>query len=322
MKKLLYILTAALAAALCACGDNGDVFDLTASQRMDKAVERYRFALLASETWVMEYFPDEDLKYGGWVYVIEFREDNTLKAWFEGSTFIPGQSPVVESGYAVEFTTGPMLKFTTHNDYLHFFSFPGGSNGAGYQGYKGDYEFTIMEMSPAFDEIIMRGIKTGNRIRLTPLSGEYTPESYIEAIRANQQSVKRTKFRVTANGEEVATIERANAIYPGSFTQYAASKTWTISYTYDEPLRDIAGNQMLDSDGNPMFTAVEVSDPICVINLPGNVMQFYEPYAFRGDVVPMLKGQTMRTFQWQLGATSSSDCFVCTDSFFDFKLIP
>ncbi|MDE6777956.1 MAG: DUF4302 domain-containing protein [Alistipes sp.] len=321
MKKLLYIILAGLAAAFCACGDSDEAFDLTASQRMDKAVERYRFALLASERWVMEYFPDEELNYGGWVYVIEFHADNTLKAWFEGSTFITGTPPVTESNYAVEFSTGPMLKFTTHNDFLHFFSFPG-ANGAGYEGYKGDYEFTIMEMSPAFDEIIMRGIKTGNRIRLTPLSGEYTPESYIETVRADQQSVKRTKFRVTANGEEVATIERANAIYPGSFTQYAASKIWTISYAYDEPLCDIAGNPMLDGNGERMYETIEVNDRISVINLPGNVMQIYEPYAFRGDVIPMLKGQTMRTFQWQLGATSSSDCFVCTDSFFDFKLIP
>ena len=79
---------------------------------------------------------------------------------------------------------------------------------------------------------------------------------------------------------------------------------------------------MLDGNGERMYETIEVNDRISVINLPGNVMQIYEPYAFRGDVIPMLKGQTMRTFQWQLGATSSSDCFVCTDSFFDFKLIP
>ena len=116
-------------------------------------------------------------------------------------------------------------------------------------------------MSAAYDEIILRGIKTGNRIRLTPLSGEYTPESYIASVIADQQAQSRRSFRVMANGEQVATIDRPSGIYLSNFPQYAASKVWTIHYTYQELAFDSAGQQIFDSENNPVYRTVEVDDP-------------------------------------------------------------
>lgn len=323
MKKILfYSLLAFLTLGFPSCENDYEVFDLTPAQRTAQTLQRYHFALQANEYWVMEYFPDDELRYGGWVYIVRFDKNNRVTAWFEGQSFVElMDQPQLESEYAVEFGTGPMLKFTTHNDYLHYFALAG-ANGSGYQGWKGDYEFTFMSISPAFDEIVLRGIKTGNRIRLTPLSGEYTPESYISEVIANQQTQSRTSFKVMANGEQIATIERPSAIYLSNFPQYAASKVWTICYSYREPAMDNAGRPILDSEGNPTFRTVEVADPLCVIYLPGNIMKIYEPYTFKGDVVPMLAGQTMQTFQWQLGVTSASDSYVCRDSFFDFQLVP
>lgn len=324
MKNLRYWMILMMTLLLVACEDRyeSEIFEQSPAERTDATVERYRFALLASETWVLEYFPDDNLNYGGWVYVIQFRNDNTLTAWFEGSTFVTKENPVVESEYAVEFSTGPMLKFNTHNDYLHYFTVAG-DNGSGYQGYKGDFEFTLMSLSPAFDEIIMRGNRTENRYRMTPLSGEYTPESYIEAVRGDQTANGHTSFRLMANGEQIGTMSRPNKPYFTNFHQYASSKVWTISYAYEAQMKDPdTGLPIFDEQGAPVMEMVQVQDRVSAINLPGNIMKFYEPYTFKGEVVPLLKGQTMQTFEWQLGPTSAGDHFACTDSFFDFQLLP
>ena len=317
MKKRINILLllAGVLLSAAACDDSDDNCGESTSARIEQTLERYKFALQAGKTWVMEYFPDENLGYGGWIYIVEFQDDRTVKAWFEGSTFIEADPLRTESEYRIEFSTGPMLKFATHNDYLHFFSFPG-DNGAGYQGWKGDYEFTFMSLSPAFDEIILRGIKTGNRIRMTPLSGQYSPESYLEAIRNSQLAINETEFKVTANGEQIGTLTRPNATLTTNFRQYAASKVWTLRYNYRRQASDEYGRGKVDESGNPVYETVEASDPVSVIYLPDNVMQIYAPYTFRGEALG-LPGQTR-----QLGPTSASDCYVCTDSFLDIKLIP
>ena len=196
-KRINILLLAGLLFSAVACDDSENNFSESTSTRIEQTLERYKFALQAGKTWVMEYFPDENLGYGGWIYIVEFQDDRMVKAWFEGSTFVEADPLRTESEYRVEFSTGPMLKFATHNDYLHFFSFPG-DNGAGYQGWKGDYEFTFMSLSPAFDEIILRGIKTGNRIRMTPFgtihSGEL-PRNH------PQQPIGDHRDRIQGNGQ-------------------------------------------------------------------------------------------------------------------------
>lgn len=318
IKSLLILLFVALIGFGCTTASD-EPFDQSAAERISSTLAKFKATLLARGSWVMEYFPDPNLSYGGWVYVIEFRDDNTLTAWFEGSTFINADPLVTISDYAVEFGTGPMLKFNTHNDYLHFFSFPG-DNGAGYQGWKGDFEFTLLSISSGYDEILMRGIKTGNIIRLKPLSGEYTPQSYIEAVQDDQMSVGNTSFNITANGISIGTISRANTIYQYDFLQYAESKVWTISYSYQKQVCDNSGELVYNLEGEPVYQTVYVKDFVSSINLPGRILKLYEPYQFKGDVIPQLGGQTMQTFEWRLGVTSAYDNYTCTDSFFDFKL--
>ncbi len=192
-----------------------------------------------------------------------------------------------------------MLKFATHNDYLHFFSFPG-DNGAGYQGWKEITNSTFMSLSPAFDEIILRGIKTGNRIRMMPLSGQYTPESYLETIRSSQLAITETEFKVMANGEQIGTLTRPNATLTTNFRQYAASKVWSFRYSYRQQAFDDYGRPKVDEHGKPVYETVEANDPVSVIYLPDGIMQFLCPYTFRGELFG-LPNQTVQTFKWQLG---------------------
>ncbi len=304
MKKIKYIVSLIMLLFLAwSCEKTEKAFDKSSAERTEWELERYRFALLARETWVMEYFPDADLAYGGWVYVMKFGENNKVQMWFEGSTFV-GEDPVTESEYVVEQGTGPMLKFRTHNDYLHWFTFPGGPNGSGYNAFEGDFEFKIMSISPAYDQIILRGNRTGNTIRMYPLPAEYTPESFVETVRGEQLAFTDQMMTVTVNGTQVGTLTRENTVAAASFERYASSKVWTLKYSY------------LDENEEEVI----VEDRLSVINLPGRIMKLYEPYVFGHDLVPYLSGNTMQTFEWKLGAVSPMDCYVCTDSFMEIQI--
>lgn len=304
MKRISYIITAFMLLNLCmSCQKTEAPFDKSTSERTEYELDRYRFALQARETWVVEYFPDADLAYGGWVFVMKFGEQNRVQMWFEGSTFV-GDDPVTESEYVVEQGTGPMLKFSTHNDYLHWFTFPGGPNGSGYNAFEGDFEFKIMSVSPAYDEIILRGNRTGNMIRMYPLPSEYTPESFVETVRNEQMAFTDQMMTVVVNGTELGTLTRENSPVPASFQRYYSSKVWTLKYTY------------LDENEEE----VTVEDKLSVINLPGRVMKLYKPYVFEHEALPYLRGNSMQIFEWKLGAVSPMDCYICTDSFMEIQI--
>ena len=286
MKRYTLYMICALAATLSSCIRNDRIFSSSASARIDDAIDLYSSALLARRTWVMEYFPDDQLRYGGWVYVLEFRQDHSVEAWFEGSGFVPQSNPTTVSEYAVEFSTGPMLKFCTNNDYIHYFSFPGGLNGGGYQGYKGDYEFTVMSLNEAMDEMILRGIRTGNCIRLTPLPGEWTPQGYVDAVWDGELSVRKNSFDIMVDSRKVGKISRACTPVLDDFQSFYKSKIWTVEY-----------------DGQ--------TQDICTITLPGGILKAYSDYTFEGGEAD---GLSFRSFRWIKGDTADEDRFVCVEN--------
>lgn len=106
-KRINILLLAGLLFSAVACDDSENNFSESTSTRIEQTLERYKFALQAGKTWVMEYFPDENLGYGGWIYIVEFQDDRMVKAWFEGSTFVEADPLRTESEYRVEFSTGP-----------------------------------------------------------------------------------------------------------------------------------------------------------------------------------------------------------------------
>ena len=304
MKWISYIIsTLILIMMVASCNKSESPFEKSPSERTEWELEKYRFALQAREHWVVEYFPDEDLAYGGWVYVMKFGSQNRVQMWFEGSEFV-GDNPVTESEYVVEQGSGPMLKFRTHNDYLHWFTFPGGPNGSGYNAFEGDFEFKIMSVSPAYDEIILRGNRTGNTIRMYPLPPVYTPQSYVETVRNEQLAFTDQMMTVTVNGTDIGTLTRENTAVSASFSKYYSSKIWTLKYSYVD-------------ESNETIT---IEDKLSVINLPGRIMKLYKPYVFEHEAVPYLRGNSMQTFQWQIGAVSPMDCYVCTDSFMEIQI--
>lgn len=312
--KISGLLAAALLAA-AGCQDDFYVFEDSASERIEQGLAKYDQALLDGRTWVMEYFPSEELEYGGWIYVLRFNDDHTVRAWFEGETFADDTN--IETPYAVEHSTGPMLKFVNYNDYLHYFAFPGG-NGSGFQGYEGDYEFSFMEITPD-NEIIMRGIKTENDIILRPLPDGYTPEEYVAAVREWQADVAPTSLKFMVNGKQYGTFTRESTFRDDSFEDCYKSKLWTIHYTYRQQKTNSVGEPVYDEiTGEPVYEDVNVSDELSFIHYPDGTMCLYEPYTFKGEIEG-LADQTIQTLKWEKGTVSTADYFVCTDSLLEIR---
>lgn len=302
------------------CDRSERIFDEPVADRIENNLQLYREALVARQTWIMEYFPDSQLRYGGWIYILQFTPDHIVKVWFEGKDFIPQENPVTESEYKVEFGTGPMLMFNTNNDYINFFSFPGGPNGGGYQGWGGDYEFTLMSISDNFDEIIMKGIRSQNRIRMTPLPGDITPEQYIQKVHESELSVTKKSFDLCVNGKVIGKATREELPRFDTYTMYYKSKIWTLTYQVPVQMSDSNGNPMVDEDNNPIFENETVTDQVCAISLPDGIMKLYRPYTFKGNIVEGLDGQTVQTFKWEHGVFSSRDYLSGTDSFYQITL--
>ena len=309
-------LFAAALLAAAGCQDDFYVFEDSASERIASELDKYEQVLLDGRTWVLEYFPSEELEYGGWMYVLQFNEDHTVRAWFEGETFADDEN--IQTPYAVEHSTGPMLKFVNYNDYLHYFSFPG-ANG-GFQGYKGDYEFTFMSLEYTPEPLItLRGIKTENYMSMYPLPEGYTPEEYVAAVRDFEKDVAPLNMKLMVNGKQYGTVSRTYAFREDDFEHCFESKIWTISYTYAQQKTDSMGEPVFDDiTGEPVYEDVQVNDKLAFLHYPDGTMRLYEPYTFKGEVEGLVD-QTIQTFRWVEGTVSTADYFVCTDSLLEIR---
>lgn len=318
MKHITNIVALLAATLLLAtsCRSDDSIFEESAAERIQQGLDFYEKALLDGQTWIMEYFPSEDLKYGGWIYVLTFNADHNVRAWFEGETFVDDQN-YLETPYAVEYSTGPILKFVNFNSFLHYFAMPNYEHG--YQGLEGEYEFSFLGIT-AEPEILLYGIKTDKTMKLRLLPGDYTPEEYVEAVRESQRIVRPTTLKLMVNGKEYGTLTRANAFQDDTFEGYMQSKVWTLSYNYRQQQTDPTGAPVYDDEGNPVYEEVAVNDRLSFIHYPDNTMKLYEPYTFKGELEG-LSGQTMQTLEWKIGTAPLSDKFVCLDSFLEIEFV-
>lgn len=169
MKKLIYILLAFTVICSSCVQDVDDVYDEPVAQRLEKAAQEYQTLLQSAEYgWLMEYYPSSTRSYGGYMFVMKFEKGDKVVV----STDAFGKpEETAESLYSIKKDMGLTLNFDTYNALFSFFSDPDitdEAGGAG-KGYEGDYEFLLR--SHTEDEIILRGKKTKNIIRMTRLTG-------------------------------------------------------------------------------------------------------------------------------------------------------
>ena len=219
MKKFnIILLLAGLFFCTSCLFEQKEIFDQTPAERMDAFLNEYQEILETAENgWILEYYPDSDVSYGGYVYHLSFA-DGKVSALFQLAANL---DEPVSSLYKMVGDDGPVLSFDTYNSYIHYFATPSGGS-ANYQGKRGDTEFKIMGKSKDESVIYLVGKKSGNPCTLTYFEDE-DPVEYLEACNAikaelNYASITEIQFQVgdvvgetASNGE----IQLSNLLYYG-----------------------------------------------------------------------------------------------------------
>lgn len=185
MNKILSItLLFGAALAFTACtGEEDDLFDKSAAERLDesKAVYTQRFAANGGK-WVMEYYPTNGSaapQGKGYLMLLEF----SSKGWVRiamNNEMSDNKYQEDTSLWKVIADQGPVLSFCTYNANLHYFSDP-----AIYDtglGYEGDYEFEIIDLQENAELAMLKGKKRGTYIRLTALPADTDFDQYLTEV--------------------------------------------------------------------------------------------------------------------------------------------
>ena len=201
MKKIFSILlTAAVSVfVFSSCvKDDEELFEKSASVRLSEALTTAQKVLTgASNGWAMYYYPDPDQSYGGYMYTMKFTDTEVTVA---SELF----DEAYTSLYKMTTDNGPVLSFDTNNYAFHYFATPSGSSrnlygeSGLYQAYKGDFEFMIL--SATADEVVLKGKRTGNTIKMVPLSGDM--QAYAKDVAAMAEAVFVSTFNGTIGSDE------------------------------------------------------------------------------------------------------------------------
>lgn len=215
-KSNIIILISALLVFTSCLFEQKDIFDKTPSERMEAYLSEYQELLESSvDGWILEYYPNSDLTYGGYVYFLTFNEGE-VTAQFQLATDV---SKEITSLYKMTPDDGPILSFDTYNAYLHYFATPSSSE---YQAKRGDTEFKIMGKSEDESEIYLVGRKSGNSCKLVR-NDEYDATEYLTACNViknelNYKSITALKFQVgdvLGDAKKGGEMELNNYLYFG-----------------------------------------------------------------------------------------------------------
>ena len=136
-KSTILILISSLLAFTSCLFEQKEAFDKTPAERMEGYLNEYQELLESSaDGWILEYYPNSDLTYGGYVYFLTFNEGE-VTVQFQLAADV---SKEITSLYKMTPDDGPILSFDTYNAYLHYFATPSSSE---YLGKRGDTEFKI-----------------------------------------------------------------------------------------------------------------------------------------------------------------------------------
>lgn len=203
-KNIFIYFLLALPFLLTSClKDQEDLFTDSASARTSKYLANVKKVLTSSQNgWVLNYYPDRNLSYGGYAYTLQF-DDQNVTVFSELSS---DNEPSKTSTYILNNEDGPVLTFDTYNEYMHVFSTPHGSSGAGgYQAYDGDFIFIVMNISEDENTITLKGNRSGNIMYMHRLTGEETAATYIAKIKAIKKEMAYKNYEITF-GTDTVTV--------------------------------------------------------------------------------------------------------------------
>lgn len=147
-----------------------DYFDKPASIRMQQMLDNTKKVLTsAPHGWALDYYPDRNLSYGGYAYVLTFNDTHATV----GAEIRPGE--FCTSLYKMTDDNGPVLSFDSYNEIMHYFAKPDSENP---HAHDGDFEFIILDVKD--DVIKLRGKRTGNDMYMYRLDRD--PAEYLNDV--------------------------------------------------------------------------------------------------------------------------------------------
>ena len=178
MKKYIYMSMMAAALLTGCAGEEDNLFDASAAERLNAASDKYS-ALLESSPggWVLQYYPTNDgAPYTGvgYLWCVKFNKDHSVLVGMN-NTFSGNTYKEETSGWDVITDNGPVLSFNTANSLLHAFSdpdvhsIPGSSDDVWGVGVGGDYEFVIVDAPEDHSYIMLKGKKRATYNLMLPL---------------------------------------------------------------------------------------------------------------------------------------------------------
>ena len=235
MKKIfnLSVLMAMLAMVLTACAPTevDDLFDDTAANRLDKAVQNYRDYFTSNGgKWEMLYFANADEM--GYYFVVTLRKDGSVTISGHNKFIVGGGSSPYRNVESNEYKSetsiwdltaddGPSLSFCSLNGAFHFFCDPGkippGSSRANGAGHEGDFEFNII--STTDDQAILRGKKHGMEVVMNRLPADTDDATRVAQFVSNTSthfSADIKTLYLTASTGERFVLSDYEASLPGN----------------------------------------------------------------------------------------------------------
>lgn len=203
MKKIMNILMlCAVLVAFTSCKDEvDDVFDQTASERIDAALKSYNEILKSAPNgWIMYYYGATT--YGGYNVLVKFHDDATATVANErvsNKTFSVPTFPTERSHYKLVQSSGVVLSFDEYNSVFHYFSDPLNPDGIGTSGtgFDGDLEFRVISASNELIEL--SGKKTNRRIYMVPMPANMIWDEYLCEIKRIEADMACANVVVTIN---------------------------------------------------------------------------------------------------------------------------
>lgn len=220
MNKRIFQVSALVATALlfasCA-GEEDDIFDHSAIERLDASKSKYTERLVSSAGgWTMEYYPEDvetDPQGVGYLLLAKFNADQTVTVGMKNA-FTYDEYKEDTSVWEMIADAGPVLTFNTYNTCLHAFSDPNDlpftSSSETGNGAEGDYEFVVIEMEEDAQFAMLKGKKRGTYCRMTRLPEGTDFEEYINDVQNFKKSIfpeSAPNFNVLTVGDSVMKVE-------------------------------------------------------------------------------------------------------------------
>ncbi|MDR3220337.1 MAG: DUF4302 domain-containing protein [Dysgonamonadaceae bacterium] len=230
MKKIVYLSMLVAVFALNACKEDNDIFEESASIRLQNALNEYQ-ELLASSTngWFGDYYPEEDHKIGGYAMFLKFNSNGNVAVSCEIATNVPaGEERTSQWEMIAE--QGPVLSFANYNPVMHYFSEPYASD---VNGRMGDYEFVVMKASQ--DTIELKGKKHNNRFVLRRNTGNINPQTYFSGVAEFEDKLSEFgMFSFVLKGTRIGVTAVIDRTFSIGYQDEEAKldKTVKVAYTF------------------------------------------------------------------------------------------